>query len=536
MFMNRGRRRALAALGVLAFLLAPAGAQADRGVVVAVKGGKIRGVPAASGSKATVFRGIPFARPPVGPLRWKPPQPVEAWKGVRDGSRFGPACIQPRGGIVPSVRGGQSEDCLYLNVWTAALKGDKRPVMVWIHGGGFSIGSGADSIYDGRRFAEEGAVLVTINYRLGPFGFLAHPALTAESPEHASGNYGLLDQIAALAWIKKNIAVFGGDPENVTIFGESAGAVSIGCLLASPLSKDLFQRAILESGTADGVETPLRTSEDSSVSGEATGVEIARALGIHDPGSGSPATAAELRKVSAEDLLAAASPKVGLFGKGHKLWPVIDGWVLPGTPAGIFSAGTNPDVPVLLGTNANEGTLFLRQLPIQKPLGYRLLVHRLFGEDATKVLEIFPVDSPVDVRAALARLITVSAFVAPVRRTARKLAAHGKSRVWLYHFTRVGPGARKSGMGATHGAEIFYLFGTFPKGNWTNEKDEALSKTMRAAWLRFARVGDPNGEGLPRWPAFRPGEEAYLEIGDAVMIGSGLWSAASDLFDEISND
>ncbi|MFQ5749863.1 MAG: carboxylesterase/lipase family protein [Planctomycetota bacterium] len=532
MYTSQGRRRALAALGVLAFLLAPAGAQAGRGAVVAVEAGKVRGVRAAAGSKALVFRGIPFARPPVGPLRWKPPQPAQAWEGVRDGSRFGPSCVQSGGG----GRGEQSEDCLYLNVWTAARKGEGLPVMVWIHGGSFSMGSGSNPIYDGRHFAEDGAVLVTINYRLGPFGFLAHPALSAESPRHASGNYGLLDQIAALKWVRKNIAGFGGDPANVTVFGESAGGVSVGCLLASPLAKGLFQRAILESGTADGVRAPLRSAGESTPTAEATGVGIARDLGLSDPGSDSPATAAALRAIPAGKLLAAGHARLGFFGKGNLLWPVVDGWVLPDPPGKILEAGQGHDVPVLLGTNADEGTLFLGSLPVKEPAGYKLLVHRFFSDHAERVLDIFPVDSPFEIRPAMARLLTVSAFLAPARRTARRLGTWNKSPVWLYHFTRVGPGARKMHMGATHGAEIFYVFGNLLKGSWTEDADFALSRTMHAAWLRFARTGDPNGGELPRWPAFRPGEEAYLEIGDAVEIGSGLFRAACDLFDEISRD
>ncbi len=536
MLILQESRRPLAALGVLALLLAPAGAQAGRGAVVGLDAGQVRGVRAAAGSKALVFRGIPFARPPVGPLRWKPPQPAEAWEGVRDGSRFGPACLQPGGGGLRIGGEERSEDCLYLNVWTAAGKGDGLPVMVWIHGGSFSMGSGSNPIYDGRHFAEDGAVLVTVNYRLGPFGFFAHPALSAESPEHSSGNYGLLDQIAALKWVRKNIAAFGGDPGNVTVFGESAGGVSVGCLLASPLAKGLFQRAILESGVADGVKTPLRSGDGSAPSAEATGVEIADRLGVSEPGSDAPATAAALRAVPADKLLAAGHARLGFFGKGSVLWPVVDDWVLPRPPGKILGAGQGHDVPVLLGTNADEGTLFLRSLPVEDPAGYRLLVHRYFADRSEQVLDLFPVDSVPEIRPAMARLLTVSAFLAPARRTARKLAARNESPVWLYRFTRVGPGARKMHMGATHGAEIFYVFGNLLKGSWTEDADFALSRIMHAAWLRFARTGDPNGEGLPRWPAFRRGEEAYLEIGDAVKPGSGFMSAACDLFDEVSHD
>lgn len=482
-------------------------------------------------SGITVFRGIPFAKPPVGSLRWKAPQAAEAWEEVRDCTAFGPSCPQPAGGIVQSIKGPQSEDCLYLNVWVkqgGESDKEKRPVMVWIHGGGFSIGSGSQSQYDGRAFAADGAVVVTINYRLGPFGFLAHPALSKESPQGVSGNYGMLDQIAALKWVQANIGSFGGDAGNITIFGESAGAVSVGCLLASPLAEGLFHRAILQSGSAAMTQT---LGGDVETSAEGAGIQVARQLDIASPDSDSAETAASLRKIPAEDLLKAANPRVGLFGKGEQFWPCIDGYVLPESPIDAVAAGHHHDVPVMLGTNADEGTLFLRQIPVKRPLGYRLFVHTLFGSGSDRVREMFPAGTEDEVRPALDKLITVATFVTSARRLARALEAQS-SPVWLYHFTRVSPAAEKSGMGATHGAEIFYVFKNLPL-YVRDKKDQEVSETMHGAWLRFAKTGNPNGDTLSEWPAYTVEGDAHLEFGDEVKPGQSLWREACDLFDEL---
>ncbi|MBI3929023.1 MAG: carboxylesterase family protein [Armatimonadetes bacterium] len=501
---------------LLGLLLLTIAARAEQGTApVFIDTGGLTGsvVP---GSPIRVFRGVPYAAPPVGRLRWRPPQPAPAWKGIRDCTRFGPSCPQPPARIVPEQEGKQHEDCLYLNVWTAARQGDRRPVAVWIHGGGFSIGSGAQSVYDGRHFARNGVVVVSINYRLGPFGFLAHPALSAESPRGISGNYGLLDQVAALQWVQRNIAAFGGDPRNVTIMGESAGAVSVGCLLTSPLSRGLFHRAILQSGVP-AFETTLEQAE-------ATGSEIAGQLGSDDP--------AELRARSAEALLAAADPRVGLFGRGRRLWPVVDGYVLPRPPMEVFASGQHHDVPIMVGTNADEGTLFLRQLPIRRPVGYRMLVSRMFGDQADRVLEMFPARSADEVRPALGHLITVAVFVAPTRRLARALEAQ-RSPVFVYHLSRVSPGGQRSGMGATHGVDVLYVFRTLPPG-WTDEVDSRVSETMHAAWVRFANAGDPNGGGLPKWPSYTAAGDAHMQFGDRPRTRHGLWVRACDVLDQVS--
>ncbi|HMK39852.1 MAG TPA: carboxylesterase family protein [Bacteroidota bacterium] len=510
------------------------GPQAARAgdTLLTIDAGRIRGVMEAPGSAVRVFRGIPYARPPTGDLRWRPPQPAGAWDTVRDCSAFGPSCLQPEQKIVPGVAGKQSEDCLYLNVWTAAGAGEKRPVMVWIHGGGFTIGSGSQKTYDGLHFAEDGAVQVTINYRLGPFGFMAHPALSRESPEHVSGNYGLLDQIEALKWVRRNIAAFGGDPANVTIFGESAGSVAVGCLIASPLARGLFQRAIMESGVPVNLP-PLRAKGERDSSAESAGVAIARQIGIEEPEGATEATAERLRNTSAEALLASSHPRIGLFGSGRRMGPSIDGYVLPRSPLEIYAAGEENAVPVLIGSNADEGTLFIQQIPIRRPVGYAMAVKNLFGEFAGRVTQMFPVHTAEDVRPAIARLVTVAAFVAPARRAARALSVHNPN-VRLYHFTRVSPLLRERNVGATHGVELFYVFKTIPPGVHADEADLRVADAMHAAWLRFARSGDPNGEGLPGWPAYSAAGDVHLEFGDNPRTGHRLMEEECNLMDEIS--
>lgn len=499
-------------------------------LTVTIESGTLRGAKAMTAG-VRVFRGIPYAKPPVRDLRWRPPQPVEPWEGARDATEFGPSCIQPAGGIVRDIEGAKSEDCLYLNIWTPSEPGDRLPVMVWIHGGGFTIGSGASRFTRGHRFAERGVVLVAINYRLGPFGFLAHPALSAESPQNLSGNYGLLDQIAALEWVQRNIAAFGGDPDNVTIFGESAGGMSVSYLMASPRAKGLFHRAIIQSGVALSQTHLLRGRSPRGESAEDVGVGIADDLGIEDPESDSSGTAAALRKAPADALLEVSNPRVGLFGKGRKFGPCVDGVILPVQPETMYKEGTHNDVPVLIGTTAHEGTLFLRQIPIRRARGYRWFVRRLWGGDAERILARFPVVSQEDVRPMLADLITVSAFVARARHAARLLEKQA-SPVWLYHFTRVSPAGEQTGMGATHGVDVLYVFNNLPLQG-VDETDFDVAEAMQATWARFAKTGDPNGGELPTWPAFTTENDAHLEFGDEAATGTGLRREACDLFDEL---
>ncbi len=473
-------------------------------------------------------QGIPFAAPPVGALRWKPPQPPTPWEGVRPCTSFGPVCPQPKSafGQTPEP---QNEDCLYLNVWCLAARPEApRPVMVWIHGGGHTTGAGSLGIYDGANLARKGVVLVTINYRLGPLGFLAHPALSQESPDGVSGNYGVLDQIAALAWVQRNVAGFGGDPKRVTIFGESAGASSVTALMVCPQARSLFHRVIAESGFAGGYRK-LREPWMGQDSAESMGEEIARTLGC----AGNEDPLAALRAVPAEEMVTKLKPVVGLIGKGFKFRPVIDGAVLPDDPMLLFQAGRMADVPFLTGTNANEGTLFLPALPIKRPQGYEFVVRRMFPEDAEAILMLFPAAAAADVTPALDGVLGVSAFVAPARAAVRAQARRKGAPCFLYQFTRVPPGQIGETLGCFHAAEIAYVFANLDLMPGATETDTKLSATMSDCWVHFAETGDPNGAGLPEWPPYDAESDGHLEFGDVIRKGAGLRAKACDLFDQI---
>jgi para-nitrobenzyl esterase len=498
---------------------------------VSTRSGLVEGV--ASGvDGVTVYRGIPYAAPPVGNLRWRPPQPPAAWEGVRLCDQFGPSCPQPKmTGIYRGADGPTDEDCLYLNIWTPATSPDGRlPVLVWIHGGGLTIGSGSMRTYHGHNLAARGAVVVTINYRLGPFGFFPHPALSAESAHGVSGNYGLLDQVAALRWVQGNIEAFGGDPRHVAIFGESGGSQSVLCLMASPLSAGLFRGAIAESGTpGDGLRvlrdgTPA-AGRGTGESAEEMGVRLAGKLGCTGPD-----VLAQLRSKTAEELLTGINPDVLPGGRGDKFNPVIDGYVLAGDPLAAFAAGEQQDVPLIIGSNGDDGNVFTDRLPIRSLTGYRVAVRTLFGTSADKVLEYFPADE-TNVRRVLTRLVTISAFIAPARRFARGMA-NVDADVHVYHFTRVSPQAAEKGLGAIHGIEIPYVFGA-DMIRALGPTDQALSDTMSETWIRFAATGDPSGDGLV-WPPYDAGEQ-YIEFGDTVEVRSQLYSAECDLFDDIRN-
>ena len=503
-----------------ALLLGAAGGTAED--PVRVDGGLVSG---SAAGEVRVYKGIPFAAPPVGDLRWKPPQPVKPWEGVRPCVEAGPWSPQPRP-MIGRELGTMKEDCLYLNVWTAAKgAGEKRPVMVWIHGGGFTTGSGAASIYAGEMLAREGAVVVTINYRLGPFGFLGHPLLSKESPRGVSGNYGFLDQVAALEWVKRNAAAFGGDPGCVTIFGESAGSASVCRLMVSPLAEGLFHRAIAQSGGAHGRNRHLRERREEMEPLEKLGESIARELGCdkaEDP-------LAALRAKSADEILAASNPAQGLFGKGNKFGPVVDGWALPEDPGLLWEQGKHWKIPFLLGSNADEGTIFLQQLQIRNATGYQMTVRYLFREEADTLLKLFPAATDAEVPRALNKVVTVASFVAPARILARASARDG-APTWLYHFTRVPDGPLMRRLGAFHGLEIAYAFGNYSGAGRVvfGGKDRALSEAMRKYWLNFARSGDPNGGGLVPWPAYDEKKDAHLELGDEVRAGSGLCREACD--------
>ena len=483
--INRGAVIAATALLALSGCAKQVGAPAPSQPRVTVDAGALEGrVDSASG--VLVFQGIPYAAPPVGEWRWRPPQPVATWQGLRPANRLGHNCMQhqPYGDIDPYAAG-ISEDCLYLNVWTQSLT-ERRPVMVWIHGGGFFAGFGGEERHNGGTLASKGAVVVTLNYRLGPLGFLVHPALAAESPQHVSGNYALLDQIAALQWVRRNIASFGGDPSRVTIFGESAGSVSVAALVASPLARGLFARAILESGTTLGMTRAIAgTFSQSRDSAEALGQRLAAAVGV----TGTDAAAlARFRAVSGDTIIAAAVRLAGSPGR-PLFWPLVDGWVLPQPADSALVTGAANIVPVIVGSNGDES-------------------QEVFG--------------------------------APSRSFARLITSRGKP-AYVYQFTRVADDSVNRKAGAYHSAEITFVFGRpvpLQASAGHTSYDAALAEAMSDYWVAFATSGDPNGAPAagkwPHWPVYDSSTGAYLELGPQVVAKRDLGRALYDSLDALA--
>ncbi len=468
-----------------------------------------------------VFRGIPYATPPVGNLRWREPQPAMHWDGVRKADQFGAICSQAAGrgaatAIPPANPAKSSEDCLFLNVWTAATSAsERRPVMVWIHPGGYQTGSGSTPGFDGEGLAKKGVVLVTINYRLGVFGFFSHPELTKESEHHASGNYALMDQAAALRWVQKNIAGFGGDPQRVTVFGDSAGSSSISNLMGSPRAKGLFQRAVGESGAWMGLSlTATRTLAEA----EQAGVKIAEGFNVH--------SLEELRAKPAEDLLKG--------GRGGG--PVVDGWFLPEDVGTIFAEGKQNDVPMLGGSNKDEGTFFLQPTTAEKFIERSRM---RYGAQADAFLKLYPATTDEEANASqFAAFRDELAFV--MRVWARAQTKTGHSKAFLYYFTHdppppAGATARGGfGSGATHGAEAQYVFqNLLPPRAWT-DLDHQVSDMLSSYWVNFAAKGDPNGKGLSKWPAFDDRKsDRPMVLGDQAEMGPAPNQAQLAFFESI---
>ncbi|WP_236787616.1 carboxylesterase/lipase family protein [Amycolatopsis sp. GM8] len=481
--------------------------------VVTVETGDLEGLPKPSGVRA--FLGVPYAAPPVGALRWRPPQPAEPWTGRRAAQEFGPASQQFPPPANSLYYGGEtrfSEDCLYLNVWTGPEGQTGRPVMVWLHFGAYQLGSAGNPMYDGAALAAEGVTVVSVNHRLGRLGFLAHPDLTAESGYGGSGNYGLMDQIAALQWVQRNVAAFGGDAENVTLFGVSAGGHSVHNLRCSPLSAGLFHKVIAQSapGVApalDGFGHPANPS--TLAAGEQAGVEVARLLGV--------SSIEEMRGLPAEQIMAAPLPRtegpwsfalfpgatisLHIFDSGY---PVIDGHVLPRDPLSAFLAGEVADVPMIAGNAGNEAS----GLPYLDTLGaYRDYVGETFGERAAEVLALYPAATDEQARQASWDLIADQVFVWSTWTAARIQSSRLSAPAWYYRFLRRPPIPSDADLverdfaGAFHGGEVPYVFGTFDawKWDWTDE-DRALSAALMHAWVDFARDGDPGA-----WPALGDG-------------------------------
>lgn len=431
----------------------------------------------------TIFKGVPFAAPPIGDLRWKAPQPAAKWTGIKIADKFAPGPMQ--GGNTPS---GKSEDCLYLNVWTPAKTAtDKIPVLVWIYGGGFNAGATSETTYNGEFLARKGVVLVSIAYRVGQMGFLAHPGLSAENPNKVSGNYGLLDMIAGLKWIKQNIAAFGGDPNKVTIFGESAGGIAVSQLCASPLAKGLFQGAISESGGSFG---PTRTTAYPSENmhtlkdAEAAGEAYAKGAGFN--------SIDELRKVPADKLPAVR----GLA------WPIVDGYVIPDDQHKLYEAGKFNETPILVGYNSDEGASFS---PPKTPEDYVSGVKARYGKFADELIKAYPVGTTTVPKTAR-DLARDAAFGWQTWAWARLQANRGKAKVFYYYFDQhpdYPEGSPKYGQGSPHGQEVAYVFGTLNKANpQTTKTDLDISDAMGTYWTNFAKYGDPNSNGAAKWPAF----------------------------------
>ncbi len=453
-----------------------------------------------------VYKGIPFAAAPVGDLRWRAPQPPVAWKGVHDADKFAPACMQTP--VVMPALGldalSVGEDCLYLNVWTPAKSArDHLAVMVWIYGGGFTIGGTSLRQYDGEYLAKKGVVFVSIAYRLGAFGFLATPELSAEDHGH-SGNYGMLDQIAGLEWVKRNIAAFGGNPNRVTIFGESAGGIAVSMLAASPLAKGLFQGAISESG---GSFAPARFSNEGGEN--VPPLAVAEHNGFAFLAKVGAKSIADARSMAADSILKALPP-----GLGGGFWPNFDGYVLPGDQYNLYEEGRYNDTPVLIGTNSDEGALFVATTTAA---AYEKSVHTGYGEYADKILTAYPTGSDARALRSARDLARDSTFAWSTWTWARLESKRGKSKVYVYYFSHRPPYPdlpQFKSWGAAHGAEISYVFGNFTPSMPPSAEDRSVSDTVSSYWVNFAKTGDPNAPGMPAWPAFSNAKPEAMNLND----------------------
>ena len=473
-------------------------------------------VSGAAAGKVESFKGIPFAAPPVGDLRWRPPGPAPSWSGVRSADAFGPICMQSRRGFFGQSP--MSEDCLTLNIWRPAgtKPGAKLPVMVWIYGGAFVQGAGSTPFYDGAHFAEQGVVLVTFNYRIGRFGFFAHPALDAGPGPIA--NYGLMDQIAALKWVRANIAAFGGDAKNVTMFGESAGAISVNYLMGSPAARGLFDKAISESGFGRSMPRALKAAEGF-------GQTFAEAHGVKGDDA---AAAAALRALPADALNA----QVSGLGDPAIPNPILDGKILTQGIDQAFAKGEEAHVPYLEGGNSYEASLFPRIADVPGPVIAR-------AGDPAKVVALYGGQPAPEVAR---EVLTDVLITEPDRELAREMARQGVP-AFVYHFSYVPASMRDKSFGAAHGSEITYVFDTLPQQPISyggrdipaaTPDDQKVSDAMHAYWVAFAKTGDPDSAGGPRWPRYTVAGDELLEFGaDGVKVRKGF---AKDRLDLIEAD
>ena len=489
--------QAIACIAALWLAASPAAAA----VVAMTDSGVVSGVSSAGGVDA--FLGIPYAAPPLGPLRWRPPRAPASWQGVRAARDFAPACMQKGVSMPGEAPPRISEDCLYLNVWTPPHRATRpAAVMVFIHGGGFANGATAMPLYWGDRLARKGVVVVSLAYRLGPFGYLAHPELSAESAGAGSGDYGLMDQIAALRWVRRNIASFGGDPARVTIFGQSAGAMSVSLLIASPQARGLFQRAIAESG---GMFEPLELAPGYRLPGaERDGVAYAASVGAK--------SLADLRAMPAEALLEGKANAVG-----H---PVMGTAVLPISPYQAYVEGRQADVPILIGYNADEARS-LADVSQITAANFRADLDHSWGPLPPSIVGAYPFTTDAEAKAARLDFERDLRFGWDMWAWAR-LQANARQPVWLYRFAQTPPfpsTSPRAGWGASHYAELWYVFDHLDQEPWAwAASDRRLADLMSSYWVNFAKTGDPNGAGLPAWPVFDAGARQLLVLtGDPVV-------------------
>ncbi|HEU5443124.1 MAG TPA: carboxylesterase family protein [Steroidobacteraceae bacterium] len=477
-------------------------------VLVRVSEGALAGV---RRGQVAAFLGIPYAAPPVGPNRWRAPQAAPRWQGIRPARKFGASCWQHMtpSGIGPWThefmpQGRTSEDCLYLNVWTSAPDLHHRlPVLVWVPGGGFVAGSGSAAVYDGARLAAHGIVVVTINYRVGLFGFFVTPALAAQAArEHEPpGNYGLQDMIAALRWVHRNIAAFGGDPDAITVGGQSAGAMAVHDLIVSPLATGLFRRAIAESGLPDTVPTP------SLAEAEQAGEQLARSVGAR--------SLAALRALRPRQLAAHAPPGMN----GPLLVPIADGVLLPAAPEALLTPGAFADVPILTGIDADDASAFSG--PIVKSMSqaaWKALLNEKFAALAPRFAGLYPAGTPAE-RARSARQLHRDLGFAALYAWDQKWSAHARSPAYGYLFDHLEPGTSSSRWGIFHSSELPYVFGTFdaaPQRHFA-AADRAISQRVMGYWVNFVKSGDPNGAGLPAWPAMVPSDPKIMVLSGAMQ-------------------
>ena len=524
--------------------------EVETDLVIQTTSGTIQGAYSSVAPEIRAFKGIPFAAPPVGELRWRNPQSLPAWEGVRDATEFGPRCYQPilEQGFYATDPQPTSEDCLFLNVWTGTSSRDANmPVMVWIHGGAFIMGSGSETPYHGDRLAQDGVVVVTVNYRLGLMGFFAHPALSAESEFGASGNQGLYDQIAALQWVQDNIEAFGGDPENVTIFGESAGSISVCYLVATPLAKGLFQKAIGQSGGCFAKHATLEEGNDEfeliptpslpDKSGYGVGQVVAAALGA--PSADAEAIA-HMRDMTPEDIaIRLAEQEVNVPWRSI----YVDGVMFPNQMRLLMSDGGASHVDTIIGSTKDEGVMLWSQVPETPLEDWQSGVHTNVPKYAERLIAAYTQVAEKSTKTATQEMMSDAIFTSEMRTWAQHVENQGK-RAYVYIFNHAPPidGLGRS-LGAFHGGEIQYVFQSHAGENaddglpllW-DESDRKVASMMRKYWVNFAKTGDPNSDGLPKWPRYLASTNQTLAIEESSYVVSDLRKEKLDVFEMIMRD